>query len=493
MEFVSADPVTRPRGVKIVCTLGPASSDEASLRALLDAGLDVARLNFSHGSRADHAARARLLRRLAAERGRAVALLQDLQGPKVRIGAMAPGTRLEADGGFELRRGAGEGDSRRAFLDDAIFFEEVKKGDRLLLADGTIELVAEDAGQDRIACRVLSGGPLASRKGVNAPRGLLRRPVLSETDLADLAFGVEIGVDLVAVSYVRSAEDLRSVRRALRRHDAATPLVAKIETAAAIASLDEILEATDAVMLARGDLALETPFERVPMEQKRILRAARRRGRPVITATQLLASMVSEPRPTRAEVNDVANAVLDGSDALMLSEETAIGAHPARAAETMARVIRATEQDAPDEILGAEGLSSELHALGVVAESAARTARAIGARAIVAWTKGGLGARLLSRASRRLPIVAPARTPEAARLLGAVRSVIPIPAPLGAIDPAAVRRLLGAAEGEDAPLVLLGHEMGPLGRRIPWLRVAHLDEPAAWCRDPSGGGSSAPG
>lgn len=486
------DPDIRPRGVKIVCTLGPASSSEAALGALLDAGLDVARLNFSHGTRAEHAGRANLLRRLAAERGRTVALLQDLQGPKVRIGPMAPATRLEADAGFELVRGAETGDERRAFVDDPHFFEEVRPGDRLLLADGAIELLSESAGDARVACRVLSGGVLASRKGVNLPRGLLRRPILSDTDLADLAFGVEIGVDLVAVSYVRSADDLRIVRRALRQHGAVTRLVAKIETAAAITRLDEILEATDAVMLARGDLALETPFERVPMEQKRILRAARRRGRPVITATQLLASMVSDPRPTRAEVNDVANAVLDGSDALMLSEETAIGAHPARAAETMARVIMATEQEAPDEILGAEGLSSEVHALGVVAESAARTARAIGARAIVAWTRGGLGARLLSRASRRLPILAPARTPEAARLLGAVRSVTPLLAPRGVIDPGAVRALLGVAEGDDATIVLLGHEVGPLGRRIPWLRVAHLDEPAAWCRDPAEGGSASP-
>lgn len=489
MEFMSASPGARPRGVKIVCTLGPASSDEASLGALIEAGLDVARLNFSHGSHAEHAARARMLRRLATDAGRSVALLQDLQGPKVRIGAMAQGARLVAEACFELQRGAGTGDARRAFLDDPLFFEEVQPGDRLLLADGTIELLAERCDGDRLSCRVLSGGVLTSRKGVNLPRGLLRRPALSDADRADLAFGVEIGVDLVAVSYVRSAEDLRSVRRALGEQGVATPLVAKIETAAAIANLEEILEATDAVMLARGDLALETPFERVPMEQKRILLAARRRGRPVITATQLLASMVSEPRPTRAEVNDVANAVLDGTDAVMLSEETAVGAHPARAAETMARIIVATEQDAPDEIRGAEGLPPEIYALGVVAESAAWTARAIGARAIVAWTRGGLGARLASRASRRLPILAPARTREAARLLGTVRAVTPIPALDGSIDPGVVRALLGAGENEDAPLVLLGHDVGPLGRPIPWMRVAHLDEPAAWCRDPAGGGS----
>ncbi len=491
MDPVSASLWAGPRGVKIVCTLGPATSDEASLRALIAAGLDVARLNFSHGSRAEHAERARLLRALSAELERPVALLQDLQGPKVRIGTMEPGARLEAGAHFEIRHGDATGNARHAFIDDALFFEEVQRADHLLLADGAIELRVEEPGIERVVCTVLSGGTLASRKGVNVPRGLLRRPVLSKEDRADLAYGVQIGVDLVAVSYVRNAEDLRSVRRALREHDAATPVVAKIETAAAIANLDEILEVTDAVMLARGDLALETPYERVPMEQKRILQAARRRGRPVITATQMLASMVSDPRPTRAEVNDVANAVLDGTDAVMLSEETAVGAHPARAVVTMARIIVATERDAPDEILGAEGLTRVLHALGVVAESAARTARAIGARAILVWTRGGLGARLLSRASRRLPILAPVHSPEAARLLSVVRAVTPLPTNDGAIDPAVVRTLLGVGEDDDAPLVLLGHDVGPLGRRIPWLRVVHLDEPEAWCRDPAGavGGS----
>lgn len=472
------------RGVKIVCTLGPASSDVTTLGAMLEAGLDVARLNFSHGTAAEHAARAGLLRRLAADLDRPVALLQDLQGPKVRIGIMAPGTRLEAGAGFELLQGAEEGDAARAFVDDALFFEELSAGDHLLLADGTVELEVKACSAGRIACQVLAGGLLPSRKGVNVPRGLLRRPVLSDEDRADIAAGVDLGVDLVAVSYVRTADDLREVRRALRAHDAATPLVAKIETASAIANLDAILDATDAVMVARGDLALETPFERVPMVQKRILLAARRRGRPVITATQLLGSMVSEPRPTRAEVNDVANAVLDGTDAVMLSEETAVGAHPARAVATMARIAVSTEREATDAILGPEGLSSDLHALGMVAESAARTARAIGARALVAWTRGGLGARLLSRATRGIPIVAPSRTPEAARLLSVVRGVTPVPATEGAIDAAVVRRILGAEAGDDAPIVLLGHDLDSAGRRIPWLRVAHLDEPDSWSRDP---------
>jgi pyruvate kinase len=398
---------------------------------------------------------------------------------------MAPGSRLETGAEFELRHGDGEGDPGRAFVDDALFFDEVRVGDRLLVADGAIELAIETQVAGRLGCRVIAGGVLPSRKGVNVPRGLLRRPVLSRDDLEDLAAGVSLGVDLVAVSYVRGAEDLRAVRRALRDLDAATPLVAKIETASAIANLGAILDATDAVMLARGDLAIETPFERVPMEQKRILEAARRRGRPVITATQLLGSMVSEPRPTRAEVNDVANAVLDGTDALMLSEETAIGTHPVLAVATMARIAVATELEAPDLLLGPEGLSADIQPLGVVAESAARTARAIGARALVAWTRGGLGARLLSRATRGIPILAPARRPEAARLLAVLRGVTPLPAADGSIDAAHVRRILGVSAGDDAPLVLLGHDVGPGGRRIPWMRVAHLDEPDSWTRDPA--------
>ena len=485
MLRVSANVGPPPRGVKIVCTLGPASSDDETLRKMLEAGLDVARLNFSHGTHEEHAARANRLRALAAGLGRPVALLQDLKGPKVRIGSMAPGAKLEAGATFLMLHGSETGDATRAYVDDGLFFEEVHAGDRLLLADGAVELSVEACGEGRVGCRVVAGGVLPSRKGVNVPRGLLRRPILSKEDHADLAAGVALGVDLVAVSYVRSAEDLRSVRRALRAHDAATPLVAKIETAAAIANLDAILDATDAVMVARGDLALETPFEKVPMVQKRILQAARRRGRPVITATQFLASMVSEPRPTRAEVNDVANAVLDGTDALMLSEETAVGADPARAIATMARIAMATEGEAPDTILGPEGLSADLQALGVVAESAARTACAIGARALVAWTRGGLGARLLSRATRAIPIVAPTRTPDAARLLSVVRGVTPVPAVLGAIDADLVRRLLGAEAADDAPVVILGHDLGSGGRRIPWLRVAHLDEPEAWSRDPA--------
>jgi len=481
---VSPDHRAPLRGVKIVCTLGPATTDEAALARLVDAGMDVARLNFSHGSHAEHGARMETLRRVAEARGRPVALLQDLQGPKVRIGEMAPGTELASGGRFVLERGQGAGDAERACLDDSVFFEEVEPGDRLLLSDGAIELEVAQVEAGRAVCRVLAGGPLASRKGVNVPRGLLARPILDERDRADLAYGAERGVDLVAVSYVRNADDLRTVRRELRALGARTPLVAKIETAAAVENLEEILDATDAVMLARGDLALETPFERVPLVQRRILDRARRRGRPVITATQMLVSMVREPRPTRAEVADVAHAVLDGSDAVMLSEETAVGRDPARAVATMARIAAAAENEPERRVVDAEGLAPELHALGVMAAAAARTAEQIGARALLAWTRGGLGARLLSRASRRLPILAPTRSAAVARRLQVVRGVTPVPAEDGTLDPAEVREVLGTSAEDDSLLVVLGHEHGPGGRRVPWLRVGRLDEPDAWVRDP---------
>ncbi len=492
MESAAAALPPTFRGVKIVCTLGPASSELETLRALVLAGMNVARLNFSHGTRDEHRRRVRLLRQVSAELERPVAILQDLKGPKVRVGAMAPGSVLATGERFELSRGRETGDRTRAYLDDPIFFEEVQPGDRLLLADGAIELLVREATANGVVCEVVAGGALSSGKGVNVPRGLLRRPILAQQDLEDLAFGAEIEVDLVGISYVRTPEDLRTVRRELRRLDASSPIVAKLETAAAVRTLDAILEATDAVMLARGDLALETPFERLPLEQKRILQAARRRGRPVITATQMLASMVTEARPTRAEVNDVANAVLDGTDAVMLSEETAVGAHPVRAVETMARITAATERALPGEIRGPEGLPGELRDLAVMAESAARAARAIAARALVVWTRGGLGARLLSRASSGLPILAPTESVVTARLLALVRDVVPLPARDSRVEPERVRAALGAGAEEDGPLLVVGHERGEDGRPQAWMRMSRLSEPAEWSHDRSGPAGPAP-
>jgi len=471
-------------GVKIVCTLGPRSSEREVLRRMVRAGMDVARLNFSHGSHAEHAERVALLREIGESEGRAVAVLQDLQGAKVRIGEMAPDTVLERDAPFSLRRGDEVGDSDAAFVDDAVFFEEVRPADHLLLADGLVELAVESVTSDCVSCRVVAGGPLVSRKGVNVPRGLLRRPVLEAKDLDDLAFGLRIGVDLVGVSYVRTADDVERVRAEITRLGADTPIIAKIETAAAIANLDAILESADGVMLARGDLALETPFERVPMEQKRILEAANRRGRPVITATQMLVSMVHEPRPTRAEVNDVANAVLDGTDAVMLSEETAIGDDPARVVETMSRIIHATEGQRPMAVRDADGLPEDLRSIGVVAAAAARIARELGARAVIAWSQGGLAARMLSRARPGVPVIAPTPSARTARRLAIVRDVTAVSSDGGVVRASRVRRALGVGSDASGPVVVFGHFQDDAGHRLAWTRVARLEEPSGWLRDP---------
>lgn len=480
----------QPRGIRIVCTLGPKSADRDTLRGMVRAGMNVARLNFSHGTHDEHAARASMIREIARDEGRYVALLQDLQGPKVRIGTMTPGSVLERGSHFALLRGSGTGDRTCAFIDDVWFFDEVRVDDRLLLADGLIELRVLDTGAQGAQCEVIAGGPLSSGKGINVPRGLLQRPILDADDEADLAFGARIGVDYVGISFVRTADDVNTVRSALARlrHDAS--LVAKIETGPAIENLASILDATDAVMLARGDLALETPFERVPMLQKRILEASRRRGRPVITATQMLVSMVNEPHPTRAEVNDVANAVLDGTDAVMLSEETAVGFDPVHVVATMARIASYTESCRTSAVRGPEGLPEELHELAVVAAAAARIAREVNAAGLVAWSQGGLAARMLSRADSGLPIVAPTPSEETARRLALVRDVTPLIAQGGVVHPGRVLAALGPRAATASSLVLFGHALDASGARMAWTRVARIEEPSGWMRDP---GSRAPG
>lgn len=330
---------------KIVGTIGPASASEAQLRALIEGGMNVARLNFSHGDREQHGAVLTRIRRLAEELGVPVAILEDLAGPKVRLGTFAEGwVELEAGRPFTLTTRPVEGSRDRVSVSYEGLPREVAPGDALLLADGTIELLVEGVTGDEIRCRVIAGGRLGSRKGINVPSGLGGLPILSEKDLADLRFGVEHGVDYLGLSFVRSADDVRTVGARVAALGGRVPLIAKIETRAALERFDEILDAADGIMIARGDLSIETPFARVPVVQKRLIAQANRRGKPVITATHMLLSMVSAPHPTRAEAADVANAILDGSDAVMLSEETAIGEHPVRAVEVMTAIALETER-----------------------------------------------------------------------------------------------------------------------------------------------------
>jgi pyruvate kinase len=330
---------------KIVCTIGPASRSPKILERLIRAGMDVARLNFSHGTPNEHGRTISDLRKIARRLGRPVAVLQDLAGPKIRIGPVRNGpVTLEAGASFTLTARKVPGDERTVSLNYPGLVADVRKGDALLLSDGALELeVVGVEGRD-ILCRVVIGGPLNSYKGVNLPARTLRTPSLTAKDRADLRFGLSKEVDYVALSFVRDAKDIASVRRHMKRCGGSAPVIAKIEKHEALDNMDAILAAADGLMVARGDLGVEIPLERIPRVQKDLIRKSREAGKPVITATQMLRSMVDSPRPTRAEVTDVANAILDGTDAVMLSEETAVGKHPVEAVSMMARIAREAER-----------------------------------------------------------------------------------------------------------------------------------------------------
>ncbi len=413
---------------KIVCTIGPASDSPELLARLIEAGMDVARLNFSHGAHAEHAAVIAALRRIAEDRHRPVAILQDLGGIKLRIGEIVGGAvRLQSGAPFTLTSRPVPGDGREVSMSLSNLPESVRPGDRLLLADGEIELVAENVTASDIHCRVVAGGPLSSHKGINLPSRSIAAPGLTDKDREDLAFGIAQGVDYVALSFVRSADDIRQARALMAEHGATIPVIAKIEKHEALSRIDEILAESDGIMVARGDLGVETPLEHVPLLQKMLIEKANRAGKPVITATQMLLSMVENPRPTRAEVGDVANAILDGTDAVMLSEETASGRYPVEAVATMKRIAEDTEAAFPFEQWMRRFEDRSLQGLPeAVAGAACELAEHIGAALIVAWTESGTTARLVAKHRPRRPILALSRLPATARRLALVWGVIPL-------------------------------------------------------------------
>ncbi len=413
------------RKTKIVCTLGPATDTESGIRGLINAGTDVIRLNFSHGSHEGHGRSIGRIRRIAADLGRPIAILQDLQGPKIRLGEVPPQI-LET--GTEIFMTAGEALEENTLpVTYRWLSEDVTIGDRILLADGLVELEATEIGDGRIRCRVVVGGPISSRKGVNLPLSELRIPSFTEKDREDLLFGCSAGVDLVALSFVRHEDDIEPVREILNQQDGLQPLiVAKIEKPQAVDRLDRILDRVDAVMVARGDLGVEMPVEEVPMIQKEIIRAAQMAAKPVITATQMLRSMVDNPRPTRAEASDVANAVLDGTDAVMLSEESAVGHYPVEAVEILDRVTRAAEATIdPREHLREATPESIRGVSAAIARAACILAFEINAVAIVATTTSGGTARLLARYRPGPPIVGLTTSGAVMRQLSLSRGVIP--------------------------------------------------------------------
>jgi len=417
------------RRAKIVCTIGPACRGARSLARLLEAGMDVARLNFSHGAREGHRAAYDALRRL----DKNVAIMQDLAGPKIRIGEITGGqARLRDGDAFTLTTRNVPGGERMAHVSDPSLPSVTRAGDSLYLADGAIHLMVERIRANDIHCRIVHGGILTSRKGLNVPRMRIG-PSLTEKDKSDLEFGLAMGVDFVAVSFVRSAADVRRVRAIIKKKASPALVVAKIEKREALDHLEAIIDASDAVMVARGDLGVEIPPERVPVVQKQIIERCREKGRPVIVATQMLESMVSAERPTRAEASDVANAALDGADALMLSAETATGRHPVESVRMMDRIIKEAERYRQG---FAQGRALECppraeDPVEAVCAAAIATARHVGARCIACLTHTGKTARLIARyRPDGMKIVALTNSPAVIRRMGLVWGTTAIPVDL---------------------------------------------------------------
>jgi pyruvate kinase len=411
----------RSRNAKIVATLGPASSDKDTVRRLFLAGADVFRLNFSHGSADDHRARFALLRELETETGRPIGILADLQGPKLRVGTFVDGAVMLAEGGaFRLDLDASAGDGRRACLPHPEIFAALVPGAELLLDDGRLRLVVEHCGADFAETRVVVGGKLSERKGVNVPGVVLPIAALTAKDRRDLALALELGADWIALSFVQRPEDVAEARALIGDRAA---IVSKLEKPSAVDRLDEIVALSDAVMVARGDLGVELPAERVPVIQKRILRSCRRLGKPVIVATQMLESMVESPVPTRAEASDVAIAIYDGADAVMLSAESASGKHPVEAVDMMNRIIEQVEADPQyrqmiDASHGAASAGCDVAEAVCVAMR--HTVALLHAAAIVCYTSSGHTSLRAARERPESPVLSLTPNLSAARRLALV-------------------------------------------------------------------------
>lgn len=417
------------RRTKIVATVGPASSDPRVLRRLIEAGVDVVRLNFSHGEHQDHLAVIQAVREIAESRRKSVAILQDLSGPKIRTG------RLKGGGPVELVPGARivittdesiEGDARLISTTYDLLPKDVQPGDRILLDDGNLELRVVATEGDRVEATVVHGGPLKPNKGMNLPGARLSTPALTDKDRRDLAFGLKHGVDFVALSFVRQAADVEETKELIRSLGGTAPLIAKIEKREAVNDLPQILDAADGVMVARGDLGVELSTEEVPTLQKRIIEMANGACKVVITATQMLESMIEHPRPTRAEASDVANAILDGTDGIMLSAETATGRFPVEAVATMARIALYTEQH-----YGLRGPSRVRVGGGsAVASSLARVANTVAeeldCKLVVVFTASGASARTVSAYRPRPPVAAITHNPDIYRRLALWWGVVPL-------------------------------------------------------------------
>ena len=472
------------RRAKIVCTLGPATSSTEQLRALVAAGMDVARLNLSHGDYADHEEVYTRVRKASDESKRGVAVLVDLQGPKIRVGTFASGpVRLENGAEFIITTEDVPGDVNEVGTTYAGLPGDVSPGDRLLIDDGKIALECVRVDGPRVVTRVVEGGKLSNNKGINLPGVAVSVPALSEKDIEDLRWALHLRADLIALSFVRSAEDIKDVRAIMDEEGIHLPVLAKIEKPQAVDNLSEIVDAFDGIMVARGDLGVEMPLEDVPLVQTRAITLARRAAKPVIVATQMLESMIESSRPTRAEASDVANAVLDGADALMLSGETSVGAFPIVAVQTMARIIVKMEDNALDTIPALGGRPRTKG--GAITRAAAEVGDLLGARFLVAFTQSGDSARRLSRLRSPIPLVA--FTPEQAvrSQLSLVWGVETFLTPFVQTTDEMVRQveqlLLGAGRVVDGDLVVIvaGSPPGAAGSTNA-MRVHRIGDAAAF-------------
>ncbi|MDO5632442.1 MAG: pyruvate kinase [Paracoccus sp. (in: a-proteobacteria)] len=478
----------RHRNVKIVATLGPASSDYETILALAEAGADVFRLNMSHGSHDDHRARHAAIRRVEEETGRPIAILADLQGPKLRVGPFAHGPHDLAEGdSFRFDLDAVPGDAQRVQLPHPEIFAALQPGSELLVNDGKIRLRVDDCGPDFANCTVTVGGTISDRKGVNVPDVVLPLAALSDKDRDDLEFACELGVDWLALSFVQRPEDVEEAKQLARGRAA---ILSKIEKPAAVKAFTEILAVSDGIMVARGDLGVELPVHSVPPIQKRLVRHCRAAAKPVIVATQMLESMIESPMPTRAEVSDVATAIYEGTDAIMLSAESAAGQYPVEAVTTMDSVARSVESDPTYREIIESSRKAKLHSIADGIVTAAREiAETTDIAAICAFTQSGATARIAARERPRVPIIAMSslmgtlrrlslswgchcfKTPELVRFKQAV------------VNAARVARDQGFADDDDHIVVVAGVPFNVPGT-TNILRIAPCDERLIYRTDP---------
>ncbi|GAW91161.1 pyruvate kinase [Calderihabitans maritimus] len=416
------------RRTKIVCTIGPSCEQEDILKEMIISGMNVARLNFSHGTHEEHRKRIQAVRRAAQELGEYVAILVDTKGPEIRIGNIKGGSAVLKEGQeLVLTVEKTEGDSRKISVNYRGLPQDVKEGDTILLDDGLIGLEVREVREKEIVCLVINGGEISSRKGVNVPGVEVRLPSITEKDIADIHFAIEEKVDFIAASFVRRAQDILEIRRILEEHNADISIIAKIENRAGVNNFEEILRVADGIMVARGDLGVEIPSEEVPLLQKQIIEKCNKEGKAVITATQMLESMIRNPRPTRAEASDVANAILDGTDAIMLSGETAVGKYPVETVRTMSRIaLRAEEAIHYQEILGKRQIVPQKTVTDAISHATCDIALDLEAAAIITPTASGSTARMVSKYRPKAPIIATSPNEQVLRKLCLVWGVYPL-------------------------------------------------------------------